>query len=522
MTWSPEGAQGFESMKIKYLIPRYTRGVGLEIGVGEQKTFKHFIGVDNQHHLNAGMHDESAADFVAEADALEMPDSTVDFVFASHVLEHMADMGKALAEWGRVLKTGGYLVLYVPSANLYPKVGEPGANPDHKHDIYPGDIVQLLDGTPYRFRQLEAEERSNWNEYSLFEVYEKIELEQGDEGKEPDSMTILMAEKPAKTACVCRFGGFGDMLQTAVVLPRLKEQGFHVTVMTTPQGQNVIRENPYVDEWFILDTDQVPNDELVNFWFVQERERFDRFINLSESIEGHLLALPGRANHAWPLEVRKKRLNVNYHEFTCELAGVRFEPCTLFHATREEVTAARELCPSSEFSVVWVLSGSSLHKFYPHMDMVIARMLTEIPAVRIYLVGDHACKLLEQGWQEEPRVVCLSGEMGIRATLALAAEADLVIGAETGVLNGVGFSELVSKIVFLSHSSANNLTKHWHKVQALSAEFVSCHPCHQLHYDNTFCPQDAETGAARCALNIYPEEVWIAVEKVYRSWERRH
>lgn len=524
MTWNPDERQGFEAQKIKYLIPRYTRGVGLEVGCGTEKTYAHFIGVDNEHHLQAGMHQESAADMVAEADNLQLiPAGSCDFVFASHVLEHCEDMGKALMEWGRVLKEGGYLVLYVPSANLYPRCGEPGANPDHKHDIWPGDIERLLLDMPGRWLQVECEERSQWNEYSLFEVYQKAPAvpEFGTCSVRSNNGTVYVPTKQrSKTVCVVRFGGFGDMLQTAVILPRLKEQGYHVTLMTTPAGQDVLRENPHVDDWFILDTDQVPNDELVNFWFVQERERFGRFINLSESIEGHLLALPGRANHSWPLEVRKKRLNTNYHEWTCELAGVKFEPTRLFHSTAEEAMAARERCPAEEFSIVWALSGSSLHKFYPHMDEVIARILTDIPQARIFLMGDAACKLLEQGWENEPRVVRLSGEIGIRESLALADAADLVIGPETGILNGVGFNRLVSKIVFLSHSSENNLSKHWEKVQALKPMHVSCYPCHQLHYDRTFCPYDEETGAAYCALNIYPDVVWEAIEKVYRNWRR--
>jgi predicted SAM-dependent methyltransferase len=170
VTWSLENSCGFESRKIKYLIPRYTRGRGLEIGCGQEKAYQHFIGVDNGHHFGKG-----AADIVAQADDLSMfADESMDFVFSSHVLEHMVDMGKALSEWGRVIKPGGYLVLYVPSANLYPKMGVPGANPDHKHDIYPGDIEKMLeDGVPH-WEEIESEERNQDNEYSLFEVYRKV------------------------------------------------------------------------------------------------------------------------------------------------------------------------------------------------------------------------------------------------------------------------------------------------------------------------------------------------------------
>ena len=170
MTWSAETSCGFESWKIKYLIPRYTRGRGLEIGCGQEKAYQHFIGVDNGHHFG-----KAAADIIAEADDLSMfADESMDFVFSSHVLEHMEDMGKALAEWGRVIKPGGYLVLYVPSANLYPKMGETGANPDHKHDIYPGDIERMLVVGIYYWTEIVNEERSDDDEYSLFEVYQKV------------------------------------------------------------------------------------------------------------------------------------------------------------------------------------------------------------------------------------------------------------------------------------------------------------------------------------------------------------
>jgi ADP-heptose:LPS heptosyltransferase/predicted SAM-dependent methyltransferase len=519
MTWSPETSCGFESRKIKYLLPRYTRGRVLEIGCGQEKAYPHFIGYDSGHHFGKG-----AADIIGDAASLSMfGDGSFDAVFSSHVLEHMEDMGAALAEWARVIRPGGYLCLYVPSGNLYPRCGEEGANPDHKHDIFPRDIETLLDDSPYWFKQVECEERGQDDEYSLFEVYQKLK---SDDGTDADCLTIpakSFAPKK-KTACVCRFGGFGDMIQAAVVFPRLKEMGYHVTVMTTPKGQDIIREDPYVDDWYIVDNDQVPNRELFYFW-QEQAKRFDKFVNLSESIEGHLLALPGRPNHGWPYEVRKKRLNMNYHEWTAELAGVPFKACQLFYPTEEEVTKALELIPSlldaPSFNIVWALSGSSLHKYTPHMDAVIARILLEMPEARIMLVGDLACKVLEQGWEKEPRVVCLSDELSIRETLTLAQQSDLVIGPETGVLNAVGFDSSPDKVLLLSHSSANNLSKHWKNVQALTPEGCSCYPCHRLHYSREYCAVVEETGAALCAQNIDAAVIYAAVEKVYKNWRRK-
>jgi ADP-heptose:LPS heptosyltransferase len=518
MTWSLETSRGFESRKIKYLLPKYTRGRVLEIGCGTEKAFPHFIGYDSGHHFGKG-----AADVLGDAADLSLfADESFDAVFSSHVLEHMEDMRSALNEWCRVIKPGGHLCLYVPSANLYPKCGEPGANPDHKQDIYPGDVIELLDDSPFWFRQVECEERGDGDEYSLFEVYEKLKTE---DGTDADCVTIPLPTmnvlgRREKTACVCRFGGFGDMLQAAVVFPRLKAEGYRVTVMTTPKGQDVIQNDPHVDDWYIVDTDQVPNHELSAFW-VEQAKRFDRFVNLSESIEGHLLAIPGRMNHAWPYAVRKKRLNQNYHEWTAELASVEFKPCRLFWATAAEAEKARRQVEPGAFNVVWALAGSSIHKFSPHQDAVIARMLLDMPEARIYLVGDDACQLLEMGWEEEWRVCGLSGKLSIRETLALAQECSLVVGPETGVLNAVMMDENPHKVLLLSHSSKNNLAKHGVNTQALEPEACACYPCHQLHYSAEFCDIDENTGAARCAVNIDAAMIYEAVERVYKTWKRR-
>lgn len=520
MTWSLETSCGHESRKIKYLLPKYTRGRVLEIGCGTEKAFPHFIGYDSGHHFGKG-----AADILGDAADLSLfADESFDAVFSSHVLEHMEDMQGALNEWCRVIKPGGHLCLYVPSANLYPRCGEPGANPDHKHDIYPGDIQDILESLDNYicWSQLEAEERGEGNEYGLFEVYRKEEVTKNLAANVVPLMATPehVARVGNKTACLCRFGGFGDMLQAVVALHGLKADGYHVTLMTTPKGRDVLRHCPDVDDWYIVDNDQVPNHELSAFW-AEQAKRFDRFVNLSESVEGHLLALPGRINHSWPFDVRKKRLNLNYHEWTAELAGVPFKPCRLFHATGEESEEALDRLEPGCFAVLWALAGSSLHKFYPHQDAVIARMLLEMPEALIFMVGDDACRLLEQGWEAEPRVVLLSGELSIRQTLALAQQVDCVVGPETGVLNAVGMDAWPSKVLLLSHSSANNLSKHWQMTQALAPEDCDCYPCHRLHYSDEFCERDEASGAALCAVRIDPARVYAAVEKVYRYWQRR-
>ena len=515
MVWRPDDPQGNESGKVRWEIVPFTRGKGLDLGCGPHKAFPHFTGVDNLKDVEMfGI--QMKPDVVVESceRLTEFEAESLDFVFSSHLLEHIEDYASALKEWWRVIKPGGHLVLYLPHKHLYPNVGTPGANPDHKHDFEPFDIQDVMRELG-GWSLVENQIRDEGMEYSFLQVYRKR-----SDGMQVNEW-IRVGKANKKRACVVRYGGFGDMLQAAGVLPALKAHGYHVTVMTTPRGMSVIEHDPNVDAFFIKDDDQVPNHLLSDFWEYQAK-KFDRFINLSESIEGTLLALPGRAQHLWPHEVRHKYLNRNYHEFTAELAGVPFKPDGRFYPTMEErAKVSAMIRPGEEFNVVYALSGSSQHKFYAGQDNVIASILIACPEARIFLTGDDACRLLEQGWENEPRVVCLSGEQTIRETLTLAQLADVVMGPETGVLNAVGFDESVLKVCLLSHSSVENLTKHWKNSMPIEPVGISCYPCHRMHYGMKYCRENPETGTAECQMSIDPQRIVDAVMRGYEQFKER-
>ena len=259
MTWKIDDPQGNEAAKVRWDIVQYTRGQGLDLGCGPHKAFPHFTGVDNLKDVGLfGI--EVSPDKVVESceNLVEFEDVSQDFVFSSHLLEHIEDYPAALKEWWRVIRPGGYLVLYLPHKNLYPNVDTPGANPDHKHDFDPRMIKDVMHGMG-GWSLLVNEVRDEGAEYSFLQVWEK----------RADSQQInrwMSYKNPGrKRACVVRYGGFGDMLQAAGVLPALKAQGFHITVMTTPRGANIIESDPNVDEFFIQDDNQVPNHLLGDF-----------------------------------------------------------------------------------------------------------------------------------------------------------------------------------------------------------------------------------------------------------------
>jgi len=503
MVWRRDDPCGDETGKIRWELPQYTRGRGLDIGCGPSKGFPHFIGVDNYTDTQLfGI--QMKPDVVSDCTKLDVFGSaSMDFVYSSHLLEHVVDPKATLKEWWRLIKPSGYLVLYLPHKLFYPNIGEEGANPDHKSDFMPEDIVSFMKEIG-SWDLVRNEDRNEDREYSFFQVYKK----------RTDGKHLFSHKKPApeKKAAVLRYGAFGDAIQASSILPGLKEQGYHITFYCTPRTQDVLKNDPNIDEFYIQDTDQVPNGNLPDFW-ENEKKKYQKFINLSESVEGSLLALPGRTNHSWSIPMRQKYMDVNYFEFAHDLAGVPMPPKPKFYATAEEKAWAKKERAKfgGDFLVMYSLAGSSVHKVWPWQDQLFARMLIQYPGVRIVTVGDEMSQLLEQGWEKEPRVFCRAGKYTIRESMSLLAECDLIIGPETGMLNAAGHMEL-PKILFLSHSSKNNLSKHWVNTTSIEPEHTECFPCHSMHYSFDHCNRDESTGVAKCAANTSLDEAWEAVE----------
>jgi predicted SAM-dependent methyltransferase len=521
MVWARENRQGCEAFKIRWEMVKYTRGMGIDLGCGPQKVYPHFIGVDNNvdEHL-FGIQCKPDVKIKTAEDLSLFGSQSLDFVFSSHLLEHIDynKVPKALKEWWRLIKPNGYLVLYLPDEDEYPKVGEEGANPDHKWNVNYQRVVDAMGFAS--FDLVEYQKRNQDEEYSLYFVFKKIGS---------GNHFSYRKEKPNKTVGVVRYGAIGDLLQASSVFSGLKKQGYHVTLFTSPPGSDVVKFDPHIDDFYYQDKDQVPNHLLGEYW-AYHKEKFDHWVNLSESVEGTFLALPGRAAHEWSPAVRHKYLNRNYLEFQHELAGVPHKPDMKFYSTLEEREWARkERAKMGEFVIVWALAGSSVHKTNPHLDACLASLMIDFKHVDVVTTGDQAGVLLEQGWENEPRVHKRAGKWSVRETLAFLEQTDMVVGPETGVLNAAA-NLPIPKIVFLSHSTEENLTRDWINTTSFISEKTSCPgrgnneapACHQLHYGWKHCKQ-TPNGLAQCQEDINGEEVYKSIwHTVTAALEQKH
>ena len=173
MTWSLDNSKNNEAAKIRWNCVPFMRGRVLDIGCGPYKAFPHFIGVDNGHHWGVQGADVKVKDG-AELDLFST--CSCDAVFSSHLLEHFHydKVPNVLQEWMRVIKPGGYLMLYLPADGDYPSVGHPHANVDHKWNVTYDALVSAMEKVPTSWDLIEYEDRHEGDEYSHWFVFKRL------------------------------------------------------------------------------------------------------------------------------------------------------------------------------------------------------------------------------------------------------------------------------------------------------------------------------------------------------------
>lgn len=330
-------------------------------------------------------------------------------------------------------------------------------------------------------------------------------------------MRLFSWQKPKaeKRAAVIRYGAWGDMLQSMSILPGLKREGYEITVFCTPRGVDVIRNDPHIDHIVLQDEDMVPNHELMAY-FEYLKKKYTKVVNLCETVEGVVLPMSMRAHFHWPKEARHAICNRNYVELQHMIAGVPYQkPETKFYPSGEEKAWA--LKQRDEIGgapvIAWALSGSAFHKVWPHVEVASAAILSIFPEAKIVYLGGRAEE--ELVGQCNDRLISKVGQWSIRESISFAQEADLVIGPETGVLNALAMEE-TPKVLILSHSTVENLSRDWVNTKSLVPVGAECYPCHRLQLDGWKYCNRHEEGNAVCQRMISPEMMIKAVVEALR------
>lgn len=323
-----------------------------------------------------------------------------------------------------------------------------------------------------------------------------------------------------KSVIVHRFGAIGDFIITTPIYPLLKKEGWNVTLNTTKRGMEILKHNPCIDKFRLHNSSIKPNEELDKY--IQELgKNYDRTIDLCESIEGTLSKVEWRDDFFWSKEKRHKECNVNFYDRTLEIAGYKnlngYNRNGRLYFSRLEEMMVKDIRKKHKkhFLILWSLAGSSAHKAYPFAEYAAKIIINRYPEAFIITVGDAICELIEP---KGVRIKNCSGKWGIRKSLLMTKYANLVIGTDTGLMHGAGSFD-TPKILLLSSTTHENISKYWANVVTLSAN-VECQPCHQLHYNMKHCILDAKLKTPICMTKLKVKDVLDAVDKVYQDWRK--
>lgn len=342
-----------------------------------------------------------------------------------------------------------------------------------------------------------------------------------------DKITKRVASDKPK-ACIARYGAVGDALQLTPLIHQLYDLGYEVTLNVSPYTEEIYKYNPYIKNIVTQERNCIPNHDLGEYWDYW-RKHYDRYINLSESIEGKLLKVEGRIDFYTPAKWRREVCNVNYHDQHVKLAGLnecKYELPEYYYAKWEEKELRNELkFFKDKFVIAWGLRGSSHHKQYPFYPELVHDWLEDHPDSYVLQLGGPESQNLQV---DHARAIPLAGVWPLRQSLLVTKFVNLVIGPETALTNAASCWD-TPKIVLLSHSSDNNLTKYWKNVINLKpdTDMAPCYPCHQLHYNIDSCPLvQADINGRQippvpvCTTAIKPETIYDSIEQVYNQWKK--
>ena len=80
--------------------------------------FAQYNGKGDSAGLQVGNWDQSSLDIISDITGIPEPDASFDAIMCVEVFEHLPEPIKAIQEFARLLKPGGYLILTVPFCSL--------------------------------------------------------------------------------------------------------------------------------------------------------------------------------------------------------------------------------------------------------------------------------------------------------------------------------------------------------------------------------------------------------------------
>jgi len=170
-----------ETSRGRHRLVKYCKGMGLDLGYGGDPIVPSAITLDlDWKEKGPPLLPHAPQNLVGDAKNLYwFKDSVFDYVYSSHLLEDFVytEQIKILEEWLRVIKVGGYLILYLPDEQIYrkhcEKLGKP-RNVDHKNNKF--SLYLLLQEVVSKIKNVEIiSSLPHCEDYSFYNVLKKVD-----------------------------------------------------------------------------------------------------------------------------------------------------------------------------------------------------------------------------------------------------------------------------------------------------------------------------------------------------------
>ena len=339
---------------------------------------------------------------------------------------------------------------------------------------------------------------------------------------------------------VIRHAALGDGLQASCILPYLHRDGYEIDFLANERCRNVLENNPYISKFINHEDhwDEDDDESLGDYWD-RMGEGYDKVVNCTGIVENEMLFVYPSDEYFLTMRQRRKLVEgKNYYDQHLKRAGYEPDkdnpPKMEIYFSKEEKRRGKwwKKRHKNEFKIMWSLTGSSNHKVYRYFEPLAREFLDTHGDAYIYTNGDYASKLLTF---QHPRVknLMFMEDFSFRDAMLLTKQCDLVIGPETGLLMAAGAWK-IPKILLLSHSGPEQVTKYWDNVYPLLAP-CWCSPCYILwkykYIWQHICQID-DTIQENGRSNYYPDfatpkctehgqdDIKQIMEKIYVDWKK--
>ena len=140
------------SIEHKWMRDKIPEGTGLNLGSGTQKDLGFAVDMSRKGHRGAGgmKFIQALPDLTADATKVPAQNNSLDYISASHLLEHLIDPVIVLREWKRALKPEGVLIMSIPN---HKRIDVMPLDYTHKHAYDTDSIKSLLNITGWNVQE---------------------------------------------------------------------------------------------------------------------------------------------------------------------------------------------------------------------------------------------------------------------------------------------------------------------------------------------------------------------------------